>query len=166
VTIARSPRSSVAKRPFGDIFRRITPISLNIAPPTVDIQTGFPYIIKDENKYVRWSEQMLRTASNQEVDEILDTRPIPLRAVPFPGTDEYIYYQDMNKYIFSVLDSVVKTRKGLEIIRDYAATTDGCKASKEVLHAYYTTSLHAQHRLANQLTKITSARLSTQTHTT
>jgi hypothetical protein len=44
VTIARSPRSSVAKRPFGDIFRRITPIGLNIAPPTVDIQTGFPYI--------------------------------------------------------------------------------------------------------------------------
>jgi hypothetical protein len=45
VTIARSPRSSVAKRPFCDIFRRITPISLNIAPPTVDIQMGFPYII-------------------------------------------------------------------------------------------------------------------------
>jgi hypothetical protein len=43
VTIARSPHSSVAKRPFGDIFRQITPISLNIAPPTVDIQTGFPY---------------------------------------------------------------------------------------------------------------------------
>jgi hypothetical protein len=28
-----------------DIFRQNTPISLNIAPPTVDVQTGFPHTI-------------------------------------------------------------------------------------------------------------------------
>jgi hypothetical protein len=52
VTIVRSPRSSVVKRPFGDIFRRIAPIGLNIAPPTVDIQMGFPYIITPQNPVV------------------------------------------------------------------------------------------------------------------
>jgi hypothetical protein len=32
---------------------------------------AFPEL-KDEHKYVRWSEQMLSTACNQEVDDILD----------------------------------------------------------------------------------------------
>jgi hypothetical protein len=59
----------------------------------------------------------------------------------------------------SVLDTSVKTRKGLEIVRDFAAATDG-HGAWVALHAHYsTTSLQAQHRLAALHTKITSTRL-------
>jgi hypothetical protein len=69
---------------------------------------AFPEL-KDEHKYVRWSEQMLSTARNQEVDDILDLRPT--YGPPPPGTDEHLYYQDKNKYIFSVPRRTV-TRPG------------------------------------------------------
>jgi hypothetical protein len=118
---------------------------------------AFPEL-KDESKYVRWSEQMLSTARNQEVDNILDLRPT--YGPPPPGTDEYLYYQDKNKYIFSVLDTSVKMRKGLEmVVRDFATTTDGHE-TWVALHAHYMNSLQAQHRLAALHTKIlTSIRL-------
>jgi hypothetical protein len=57
---------------------------------------AFPEL-KDENKYVRWSEQMTSTACNQEVNDILDLRAI--HVLPHPGTDEYLYYQDKNKIV-------------------------------------------------------------------
>jgi hypothetical protein len=83
---------------------------------------------------------------------------LPMAQPPPPGTDEYLYYKDKNKYVFSVLDTPVKTRKGLEIVRNFAATTDGHEAWV-ALHAHYTNSLQAQHRLAALHTKITSTRL-------
>jgi hypothetical protein len=57
-----------------------------------------------------------------------------------------------------VLDTPVKTRKGLEIVRDFAAVTDG-HGAWVALYAHYTTSLQAQHRLAALHTKITSTRI-------
>jgi hypothetical protein len=96
---------------------------------------------------------MLSTARNQEVDDILDLRPT--YGPPPPGTDGYLYYQDKNKYIFSVLDTSVKMRKGLGIVGDFATTTDGHEAWV-ALHPHYMNSLQAQHRLAALHTKITS----------
>ncbi len=113
----------------------------------------FP-VLKDECYNAQWHRAFLNQARAQNVDKVLDPTYSPTSQA------EKDLLEDMNKYMFAVLDSTVLTDQGKSFIREHDSDFNAQEVYKKLLE-HHTKSTKASMTSSQLLSYITSARLGT-----
>jgi hypothetical protein len=140
-TIANTgPMTAVAQpRTAVDVFRRGIKLDPSVYP-----------ILKDDKLNDIWHRGMLTQARAQGVDRVLDPDYVP------NTPEEWALFREMQKYMYAVLETVLRTDRGKAFIRDHEDDFDAQKVYAETL-TYHKTSTKAQINASDNLTYITSA---------
>ena len=113
--------------------------------------TQFP-VLKDERMKDTWHHQFLNQARAQGVADILDHLYTPTTQ------EDKELFDEMQKFLYAVLDTTVRTDRGRAIVRSYEDTYDAQKVYTE-LQEYHMSSTKAKIESSTLLSYITSAKL-------
>jgi hypothetical protein len=82
--------------------------------------------LTDENDYAAWKDKFVPEASLQDFDNVMDKTYVPTSAA------ETELFTLQNKLFYSILSTVLKTTKGMDIISSHTKDTDGQEVWSEL----------------------------------
>jgi hypothetical protein len=141
ITAPAAPAATVQPRSPVDTFRR----GIKRDP------SAFP-ILKEEKLNDTWHRAMMIQARAQGVELVFDPNYIPITP------EDQALFREMQKYVYAVLETVLRTDRGKAFIREHEDDFDAQTVYAKTL-AHHHTSTKAQINSADTLTYITSARL-------
>ena len=148
---AQAPPAQAAPAPAqANTQRRFTPVEIFRRGIKRD-PSLFP-TLKDERNKDNWHRQMLNQARAQDVQDVLDHAYTPTTP------EETELFQEKQKFVYAVLDKMVKTDRGRAIVREHELDFDAQKVYQK-LTDYHNKSTKAKIESADLLSYITSARI-------